>query len=239
MPDHSSTPDPVPGAAAPTGQVALVLGGTGRLGAAVVRGLAGRGHSLAIHGHRGLAAARTTAESLAAAGLPSLAVTANLRDEGATRTAVHRVADHFGRIDILVNCAVMQRPVALDDLAADDLQAHYDVNVVAPCVAALEAGRLMTRQADGGTILLVAAAGTGRVPSGATAAFASQAAVPALARGLAAEYAAIGAAVRVNCVLWNGAAEGGMEPTPAIDAVARAIVALVENRELSGTCLTL
>jgi NAD(P)-dependent dehydrogenase (short-subunit alcohol dehydrogenase family) len=240
MPDHPPGLDLAPGTvAAATGQVALVLGGTGRLGSAVVRGLAGRGFSLAIHGHRGLAAARAAAESLTAAGLPSLAVTANLRDEGATRTAVHRVADHFGRLDVLVNCAGMHRAAVIDDLSADDLHAHYDVNVVAPLLAAAEAGRLMARQPDGGAIVLVAAGCSGRVPPGATAALASQAAVPVLARALAGEYATIGGPVRVNCVLWNGSAESGPEPTPAIDATAQAIVAIVENRGLSGSCLTL
>lgn len=240
MPDHPPGLDPAAGAgAAPTGQVALVLGGTGRLGSAVVRGLAARGFSLAIHGHRGLAAARTVAESLTASGLPSLAVTANLRDEGATRTAVHRVADHFGRLDVLVNCAGMHRPAVVDDLSADDLHAHYDVNVVAPCLAALEAGRLMARQPDGGAILFAALRCPESVAPAATALLASQAAVPVLARALAAEYAAIGSPVRVNCVLCRMLADGATEPASTVDALARAIVAVVENRGLSGSCLTL
>lgn len=238
MPDNPHGLDPAPGAAA-TGQVAVVLGGTGRLGSAVVRGLAARGFSLAIHGHRGLAAARAAAESLMSAGLPSLALTANLRDEGATRTAVHRVADHFGRLDVLVNCAGMHRAVAIDDLSADDLHAHYDVNVVAPCLAAAEAGRLMAGRPDGGAIVLVAAGCPESVPPAAAAAVASQAAVPVLARALAAEYAAIGAPVRVNCVLWNAVGESDPEASRGIVATAEAIVAVVENRGLSGSCLTL
>jgi NAD(P)-dependent dehydrogenase (short-subunit alcohol dehydrogenase family) len=227
------------GAAAPTGRVAVVLGGTGRLGMAVVRGLAGRGYSLAIHGHRGLAAARAAADAVTTAGLPSLAVTADLRDEGATRTTVHRIADHFGRLDVLVGCAGMHRPVTLEELTADDLRAHYDVNVVGPCVAATEAGRLMARQPDGGAIVLAAAGCSDPVSRGETASLASQAAVPTLIRALAVEYAVLGAAVRVNCVLRSVAAESGPEPTPAIDATAQAIVAIVENRGLSGSCLTL
>ena len=99
MPDHPPGLDLAPGTvAAATGQVALVLGGTGRLGSAVVRGLAGRGFSLAIHGHRGLAAARAAAESLTAAGLPSLA---GPEDSAAAMLALYRrVQPVFARLDL-------------------------------------------------------------------------------------------------------------------------------------------
>jgi NAD(P)-dependent dehydrogenase (short-subunit alcohol dehydrogenase family) len=106
-------------------------------------------------------------------------------------------------------------------------------------VAATEAGRLMARQPDGGAIVLAAAGCSDPVSRGETASLASQAAVPTLIRALAVEYAVLGAAVRVNCVLRSVAAESGPEPTPAIDATAQAIVAIVENRGLSGSCLTL
>jgi NAD(P)-dependent dehydrogenase (short-subunit alcohol dehydrogenase family) len=97
----------------------------------------------------------------------------------------------------------------------------------------------MARQPDGGAIVLAAAGCSDPVSRGETASLASQAAVPTLIRALAVEYAVLGAAVRVNCVLRSVAAESGPEPTPAIDATAQAIVAIVENRGLSGSCLTL
>ena len=66
------------GDAAATGRVALVTGGAKRIGAAVVRALAARGYSVAIHCHASLAAARALAGEIEAAGLPSLAVTLRL-----------------------------------------------------------------------------------------------------------------------------------------------------------------
>ena len=103
----------VPGSTAPTGRVALVTGGGQRVGAVVVRALAARGYSVAIHANRSLRAAREMVASLDALGIPGLAVTANLRDEGPVRALVHRVADHFGRIDAVVTCASIWNPTCL------------------------------------------------------------------------------------------------------------------------------
>ena len=89
----------------PTGRVALVTGGARRIGASVVRALADRGYSVAIHANRALSEAREMARLLELEGVPSLAVTANMREEGPVRAMVHRVADHFGRIDALVTCS--------------------------------------------------------------------------------------------------------------------------------------
>ena len=74
MTPPDSLPAFVPGAVASTGRVALVTGGARRIGAAVVRALAARGYSVAIHCHASLAEARTLAAELEAAGLPSLEI---------------------------------------------------------------------------------------------------------------------------------------------------------------------
>ena len=104
----------------PTGRVALVTGGARRIGASVVRALADRGYSVAIHANRALSEAREMARLLELEGVPSLAVTANMREEGPVRAMVHRVADHFGRIDALVTCASIWNPTALEDVTAED-----------------------------------------------------------------------------------------------------------------------
>jgi NAD(P)-dependent dehydrogenase (short-subunit alcohol dehydrogenase family) len=142
-----------------------VIGGAGRIGAAVVEALAGRGWSVAIHAYRSLDRARATAEALAARGLAALAVTANLRDEGTVRALVHRVADHFGRIDALVTCVRTSRPTALADLTADDFRAHYEVNCIGTFVAVQEAGAVMAHQPTGGAIVMLGAAESA-APSG-------------------------------------------------------------------------
>ena len=222
-----------PGATAQSGRVALVTGGEAGLGAVVVRALAARGHAVAIHAHAALGQARALADRLVAAGVPSLAVTADLRDDGATRTLVHRVADHFGRIDALVACAAVAHACRLEDLTADDLRLHFDVNCVGAFVAAQEVGAVMVAQETGGGIVLVGDASTARPLPGQLAAGVSLGAIPVLTRCLAGEFAARNPRVRVNCVLPGGPPSGAAEHS----RVAHAVTFLLENDLVTAACL--
>jgi pteridine reductase len=224
----------IPGTTAQTGRVALVTGGTGRVGAAVVRALAARGHAVAIHAHGSLPEARALAGGLEAAGVPSLAVTANLRDEGPVRAMVHRVADHFGRIDALVTCAAIRHEGPLEEVTADDLRAHFDINCVGTFVAAQEVGAVMVRQPEGGGIVTIGAGEADRPSAGHAAFLPSKGAIPALTRSLAVEFAARNPRVRVNCVLPGPVHRAG-EP----EHVAHAVLFLLENEFVTGVCLPL
>jgi pteridine reductase len=229
-----SPPDPRHGATGPVtsgARIALVIGGAGRIGAAVVEALSAHGWSVGIHAHRSLAAARDAVERLQGKGLAALAVTANLRDEGPVRALVHRVADHFGRIDALVTCASSIRSTPLDDLTADDFRAHYEVNCIGAFITAQEAGAVMTHQATGGAIVLVGAAESATPTPGLLAAAASLGSIPALTRGLAAEFAARNPRVRVNAVL----------PAPECPAerIARTVLTVIEQASGAGACLAI
>jgi len=179
--------------------VALVTGGGRGNGAAVVRALAARGHAVAIHCHASLREARDLAAELTAAGGRALAVTANLREEGAVRAMVHRVADEFGRIDVVAGCAGLRRPGRLDDLTGADLAAHYEVNVIGTLVVAQEAAAVMAAQPEGGLIVALAA---GSEPDPDAVAFAaSQGAIPALLESLDAGCRARYPGVRAGCLI--------------------------------------
>jgi NAD(P)-dependent dehydrogenase (short-subunit alcohol dehydrogenase family) len=185
-------------AATPTGRVALVTGGGRGLGAEVVRRFAALGHAVAIHCHGSLREARGLAEAIVARGIPALAVTADLRDEGAVRAMVHRVTDHFGRIDALVATAGRRRATVLEETTADDLRHHLAVGCVGGFVVAQEAAAVMIRQDSGGGIVLVADAAA--PVAGHVAAVTAAAAVTGLARALATDLALRNDRVRVNCL---------------------------------------
>ncbi|MFM8291352.1 MAG: SDR family NAD(P)-dependent oxidoreductase [Planctomycetia bacterium] len=196
---------------------ALVIGGGGGIGAEVVQGLVAHGWAVAIHAHASFARARATAESLAAAGVPALAVTADLRDEGPVRALVHRVADHFGSIDALVTCAIGRRETPLADLTADGLRARLDLGLIGVAVLAQEVGAVMAGQPAGGTIVLVGEAAASPPRPGGLARAIVAGAIPGLARALAAESA--DARVRVHAM----EAEEEMPVAEAAAAVIRAL----------------
>jgi 3-oxoacyl-[acyl-carrier protein] reductase len=202
--------------------VALVTGGARGVGAAVVRGLAGHGYRVAIHCHASLAAARALAAEVEAAGGEALAVTANLREEGAVRALVHRVADRFGRIDLVVASARTRRPGRFEELAGSDLASHFETNVVGSFVVAQEAAAVMVRQETGG--LVVALADEGDPQPDELAFVTSQAAVSGLVRGLAAEWAARHPRLEARCLEVRGA---------AAEATAAAVLAVVAEHHLT------
>jgi NAD(P)-dependent dehydrogenase (short-subunit alcohol dehydrogenase family) len=228
-----------------TPSVALVTGGARGLGATVVRALAARGFAVAIHCHGSLVEARALAADVERAGRPALAVTANLRDDGPVRAMVHRVADHFGRIDVLVTTAMIRRRTVLEEVTADDLRSHFDVTCIGAFVCAQEVGAVMCDQATGGAIVLVGDDAATHPRADEVAAACAAGAIPALARALSGEYARRHPRVRVNAVVMRGARsrDGAMDPVPPGRAhpggshVAQAVLLLVESADVSGRCL--
>jgi NAD(P)-dependent dehydrogenase (short-subunit alcohol dehydrogenase family) len=201
--------------------VAVVTGGGRGVGAAVVRALAAGGYGVAIHCHASLALARALAGEVEAAGGRALAVTANLREEGAVRAMMHRVADHFGRIDLVVATARMRRPGRFETIVGSDLIGHFETNVVGPFVVAQEAAAVMARQETGGLFIAVA---TAAEPSPDEIAFAaSQAAMPGLVTSLAAAFAARHQRLEARCLLLAA-------PPATPEDVAAAVLAVVAER---------
>jgi len=101
------------------GLVAIVTGGASGIGAAVVRLLSHRGAQVAV---LDLQSADPVADSIS--------IRCDVRDSADVAAAVDAVADHFGRLDVVVSNAGIG---AQGDIAAnDDDEWHrvLDVNVV-------------------------------------------------------------------------------------------------------------
>jgi len=96
--------------------VAVVVGGSGGIGAATVRMLAEEGAKVVIGYNRG----REKAEALAAAlpGTGHLAHSMSLDDSATIRNLAAEVSKRFKKIDILVNTAGFTTPIAHSDLDA-------------------------------------------------------------------------------------------------------------------------
>ncbi|MGH8546072.1 MAG: SDR family NAD(P)-dependent oxidoreductase [Gammaproteobacteria bacterium] len=99
------------------GRVALVTGGAGGIGGAVVRSFAKAGISaVAINYRKSGKAAEALAAEIERSGVNALAVQANVQSDDDVRRMMATVQNHFGRLDILINNAGVTRWVKLTDL---------------------------------------------------------------------------------------------------------------------------
>jgi len=115
------------------GRVALVTGGAGGIGGAVVRRLAKAGISgVAINYRKSSKEAEDLASEIERLGVRTLAVQANVRSDEQVRAMIAKIEEQFGRLDILVNNAGITHWVKVSDLEAltDDIWDEIlDVNV--------------------------------------------------------------------------------------------------------------
>jgi 3-oxoacyl-[acyl-carrier protein] reductase len=101
------------------GRVALVTGGAGGIGAAVVRAFANAGISgVGINYRRSGKRAEELAAEVGRAGVKALPIQASVENDQDVRAMLSTVKTHFGRLDVLVNNAGITRWVQLSDLDA-------------------------------------------------------------------------------------------------------------------------
>ncbi|WCT72559.1 SDR family oxidoreductase [Sphingomonas naphthae] len=117
--------------------LALVTGGTRRLGAAIAARLAGEGMSLALHYREHADPDAALAAAIAAHATDWAAFPADLADESDVEGLIPAIEAHFGRApNVLVNSASLWTE---DDLATADMASyalHFRVNAAAPTILA-------------------------------------------------------------------------------------------------------
>ncbi|MFF9623611.1 SDR family oxidoreductase [Streptomyces griseosporeus] len=133
-------------------RVALVTGGTGGIGEAVVERLAADGFAVAVHYAGNKTKAEELAERISAAGGQALAVGGDVADEQAMSAAFDAVETAFGGIDVVVNTAGIMRLAPIAELDLDDLDRMYRTNVRGTFVVSQQAARRLRR---GGAIINV------------------------------------------------------------------------------------
>ena len=234
--------------------VALVTGsGKKRVGFHVAAALAERGYGVGIHYHTSAQDAAETVDAFRRQGADAHAFQADLADEAAIKELVQRTLAHFGRLDVLVNCAAIWRPVRLEDVTAEELRRNFDVNVLGTFLCAQQVGLAMVQQEQGGCIVNFGDWAETRPYVNYAGYFASKGAIPALTRCLAIEFGTRNPRVRVNCILPGpvlfqpdlpaaevqqavGATLLQRAGTPA--HVAQAVLYLIDNDFVTGSCMT-
>ena len=94
-------------------RVAVVTGGAGAIGGAIVRALQASGHRTVVIDRDSV-------------------ISADLGSEASTRQAAATVLEQYGRVDVFVQCAATFDQATLADLDATTLRHVFAVNVESP-----------------------------------------------------------------------------------------------------------
>jgi NAD(P)-dependent dehydrogenase (short-subunit alcohol dehydrogenase family) len=189
------------------GKVALVTGGSRGIGAAVAKRLAALGADVAITYARSADRAEEVVRTITDGGRRALAVQADSADAHEIVAAVDRVAETFGRLDILVSNAGIFPFGPIEDVALDEVDRALAVHARAVFLASQAAVRHMS---GGGRIISIGSNLAERVPfPGVTLYAMSKSALIGFTRGLARELGARD--ITVNLVQ-PGATDTDMNP---------------------------
>ncbi len=203
-----------------SGQVALVIGGTGALGGAVAERLANEGCDLAFTFRSNADAAAALAARIEAAGQRALPGSPHVEDADSIGVFVTEAVERFGRLDTLVYAA--GPPFELDFIgktAPSDWRRVIDADLNG-CFNAVHAA-LPHLRTTRGSFVAVTAAGVERAIARDILSLAPKAAITALVRGIACEEGRAG--VRANCVA-PGYISGGIGQS-IMDAVGQDVAA--------------
>lgn len=178
-----------------TGRVALVTGGSGGIGRAVVERLARDGMAVGVHYAGNRAKAEEAVAAIRAAGGRAIAVGGDVADENAMSAAFDAVEAELGGIDVVVHTAGIMLLGPIATLNLDDLDRMHRTNIRGTVVVVQQAAR---RVRPGGAIITFSTSVTRTQYPTYGAYVASKAAVEALTLTLARELR--GKDITVNAV---------------------------------------
>ncbi len=207
---------------------------------------------MALHAWTHYQQAQAKAQQWSQQGPPVVALQADLRQPEQVQRMFEALDRTWGRVDVLVNTAAVWEAVPLEKLQLEHIVRHWEVNALGSFLCALEAGRRMVHQQQGGVIINFGDWATQRPYVNYAAYFASKGAVEALTRALAVELGTRNPRVRVNAIL-PGPVLWPPELSPSQreqiqqatltqsagdpQAVVRAVEYLIENSFVTGQLL--
>jgi 3-oxoacyl-[acyl-carrier protein] reductase len=180
-------------------RAALVTGASRGIGRSAALELARHGYDVAVNYSRSRDAAQAVADEVAALGVRSVVVQADVADEAQVVAMVSRIKGDLGRLDALVNNAgttVPTPPTDIDGLDMADWDRVFAVNVRGMFQVTRACVPMLNESGSGAVVNLCSIAGLRPGPQPFPYA-ASKAAVGNLTRTLA---GALGPKIRVNAV---------------------------------------
>jgi NAD(P)-dependent dehydrogenase (short-subunit alcohol dehydrogenase family) len=178
------------------GKTAVVIGGTSGIGRALSLGLAEAGADVVASARRKEQVEETAAE-IEACGKRTLRVSSDVSDRPSLENLLSQTLEHFGKADILINCAGKIKRAPTLDFPEEEWQSIIDTNLTGTLRACQIFGKHMLERGYG-RIINIASLNTFVALSEVAAYAASKAAVASLTRSLAVEWSKHG--VLVNAI---------------------------------------
>ncbi len=178
-----------------SGKVALVTGASRGIGAAIAKRLAADGAKVVVNYGRSEAEANEVVAAIEKAGGAATAIQADVSQPAEIDTLFTAVKTAYGRLDILVNNAAIMKRQMLEEVTAEDFDAHFGLNVRGYLLCAQKAAAAFD---GGGCIVNIASAISRMAYPGSVVYSATKGAIDVMTRVLAAELGPKG--IRVNAV---------------------------------------
>ncbi len=178
------------------GKSAVVIGGTSGIGHALSLGLAEAGADVCATARRKENVDEVAAE-IEALGRSTLRVTTDLRERASVEALLAATLTHFGKVDILINCAGKIKRTPTLTMPEEEWQDILDTNLTGTLRACQVFGKHMLERRYG-RIINIASLNTFVALNEVAAYAASKAAVASLTRSLAVEWSRHG--VLVNAI---------------------------------------
>lgn len=178
------------------GKTAVIVGGTSGIGRALSLGLADAGADV-IPSARRKEQVEETAAAIEAKGKRTLRVSSDVNDRPSLENLLAQTVEHFGKVDILINCAGRIKRAPTLTFPEDEWQSIIDTNLTGTLRACQIFGKHMLDRGYG-RIVNIASLNTFVALAEVAAYAASKAAVASLTRSLAVEWSRHG--VLVNAI---------------------------------------
>ena len=131
-------------------RVALVTGGSGGIGSAIVNILADNGFAVAVHYSGNKLKADTIVNGIIKNGGKAISVGGDVADEKSMKEAFDIVEERLGRIDVVINTAGIMILSSIAEMNLADLDKLYRTNIRGTFVISQQAARRVCR---GGAII--------------------------------------------------------------------------------------
>ena len=135
------------------GKVAIVTGAATGIGQGIAERFAQEGAAVVVDYVGQPDAPKQTEDAIKGAGGRTIAVEANVADPKQVQSLIDATVTEFGKVDIVVNNAGMERKYAFVDYPLDEAQKIIAVNLIGPFLVTQAAAKQMIQQGHGGRII--------------------------------------------------------------------------------------